>query len=89
MTATDNFTPNPNITCTGGFTGGSLTYSAGVNATFPVGSTTVSCYATDGAGLRSTTRTFVVTVSCASGYSQAGSTCTGELARGEGGVPRA
>jgi hypothetical protein len=79
MAAIDTVTATPYITCVGAFTPSPLRYSAGVTATFPAGNTTVSCWAQDDAVNQSPNRTFVVVVSCSSGYSSATNrTCMGE-----------
>jgi hypothetical protein len=98
MTATDNFTPEPTINCTGAFVGSPRVFLAkdatAQSGVFPVSgtATTVTCTARDEAG-NAGTATFRVTVACEAGSVLASGTCRGEAAacgqaRGLGCVPQ-
>jgi hypothetical protein len=79
ITASDEGGTAPiNIICSGRFLpAGSLTYKTGVEAEFFIGTTEITCTATDDAGNTSPPVTFNVTV-CAFGYSFVGGVCVGE-----------
>jgi hypothetical protein len=70
MTASDTgAVPTPTVTCTGEFKpGGTLAYSVGAAALFPVGVTEVSCVARDAANNPSKPVKFTVKVACPTGY---------------------
>ena len=71
--------PAPNITCQGNFAPlGSLAYTAGAKATFPVGNTQVVCTARDAATNPSKPVTFTVAVECPLGFNLSSSICKGE-----------
>jgi hypothetical protein len=87
IAATDNGPTAPVVTCWApGATPSSLNYAAGVAAAFPLGNTTVTCRATDGAGLVSANATFRVAVLCAAGFVANGSACAGEREAWGGGA---
>jgi hypothetical protein len=77
----DNLTPLADITvaCTANLTGGaSADQVTSGAAQFPVGTTPVSCVATDGAGNVSPPAAFSVVVACGAGLEFRGGKCTGE-----------
>jgi hypothetical protein len=83
LAASDNVTASPIITCDApGATPSSLTFSKGVSATFPLGSTTVTCRAQDAAGNISPNVTFAVSVVCPTGFAASGTACAGECIAG-------
>jgi hypothetical protein len=91
MTATDNVTPEPTITCTGNFVGSPRVFLAR-DATKQTGvftvsatATKVSCTPRDAAGNAGTTVAFTVTASCEAGTTLLTGACRGEsFARGMG-----
>jgi hypothetical protein len=83
MTATDNVTPEPTITCTGNFVGSPRVFLAKDTTkqtgvfTVSATATTVSCTPRDAAGNAGTTVAFTVTVGCQTGFASTGGVCKG------------
>jgi hypothetical protein len=83
MTATDNFTPEPTINCTGNFAGSPLTFlakdAASQTGVFPVSgtATTVTCFPRDAARNVGAAVKFTVTVGCPAGFSISSGACRG------------
>jgi hypothetical protein len=94
LTASDNVSPVSAIAvaCTAAPGGGATVAVRGkddpAGATdFPVGTTVVTCTATDEELLVSYPVTFAVVVTCADGYALRGGACIGERARGTAAAP--